>query len=60
MVVTVNVYMIILKLLYNIILTTDQGVHDSLFISDANTETATSKGKTSHVKLSLQKPSIFA
>ena len=51
--------MIILKLLYNIIIT-DQGVHDSLCTSDANTETATSKGKTNYVKLSLQKPSMFA
>ena len=48
--------MIILKLLYNIILITDQGVHDSLCTSDANTETATSKGKTNYVKLSLKKP----
>ena len=52
--------MIILKLLYNIILITDQGVHDSLCTSDANTETATSKGKTNYVKLSLQKPYMFA
>ena len=52
--------MIILKLLYNIILITDQGVHDSLCTSDANTEKATSKGKTNYVKLSLQKPSMFA
>ena len=44
----------------NIILITDQGVHDTLVTSDANTQTAGIKGKTDYVKLSLRTPSMFA